>query len=360
MRIRGCFALTCWLLAGCILPAAVLDAAQAEQIRDLAAQADALMRLGVAEKGASSAFEEASAMLTQAEELMAGADLSPASREALNLEIEAVRDDLADLVDIYEERFYGVFPLARLTLPTLLDEEGLVVTEQLVNSPDAAAVIMATRKVAELLDEYHHPYVLFRSSPANRRLENLAAEELLRDGRSTPCTRKTLVTALSRDQLAAFDRGELGPEIIGRLASSIDAVNLLVLTIGQSVDLENTQVRRIHGQYFQPGEVIQGTPVDAPAFVMVETFDFIGSARDRRDQYWPIVMTNLTLLVVALISWCLCSFSIREGNRRTSCPFCLQPSVWPCCSPSRREPAHQCRTTSPSVPFRWRRWWASP
>jgi hypothetical protein len=212
-----------------------------------------------------------------------------------------VRDDLADLVDIYEERFYGVFPLARLTLPTLLDEEGLVVTEQLVNSPDAAAVIMATRKVAELLDEYHHPYVLFRSSPANRRLENLAAEELLRDGRSTPCTRKTLVTALSRDQLAAFDRGELGPEIIGRLASSIDAVNLLVLTIGQSVDLENTQVRRIHGQYFQPGEVIQGTPVDASAFVMVETFDFIGSARDRRDQYWPIVMTNLILFVVALV-----------------------------------------------------------
>jgi len=301
MRIRECFALTCWLLAGCILPAAVLDAAQAEEIRDLAAQADALMRLGVAEKGASSAFEDASAMLTQAEELLSGADLSPASREALNLEIEAVRDDLEDLVEVYEERFYGVFPLARLTLPTLLAEEGLVVTEQLINSPDVAAVIMATRKVAELLDEYHHPYVLFRSSPANRRLENIAAEELLRDGRSTPFTRKTLVTALSQDQLAAFDRGELGPEITGRLASSIGAVNLLVLTIDQSVDLESAQVRTIHGQYFQPGEVIQGTPVDAPPFVMVETFDFIGSARDRRDQYWPIVTTQLILFVVALV-----------------------------------------------------------
>ena len=113
MRIRECFALTCWLLAGWILPAAVLDAAQAGEIRDLAARADALMRLGVAEKGASRAFDEASAMLMQAEELLAGAELSPASQDAPNLEIEAVGDDLADLVDVYEERFYGVFPLAR-------------------------------------------------------------------------------------------------------------------------------------------------------------------------------------------------------------------------------------------------------
>ena len=93
MRIREFSVLSCWLLAGWLLPAAVLDA-QAEEIRDLAARADALMRLGVAEKGASRAFDEASAMLMQAEELTAGADLSPASREALNLEIEAVRDDL--------------------------------------------------------------------------------------------------------------------------------------------------------------------------------------------------------------------------------------------------------------------------
>jgi hypothetical protein len=74
MRIRECSALACWLLAGWILPAAVLEAAQAEEIHDLAARADALMRLGVAERGASRAFDEASAMLMQAEELMAGAD----------------------------------------------------------------------------------------------------------------------------------------------------------------------------------------------------------------------------------------------------------------------------------------------
>ena len=119
MRIRECSVLACWLLAGWILPAAVLDAAQAEEIRDLAAGAEALMRIGGAEKGASRAFDEASAMLIQAEELLAGADLSPASQKTLNLEIEAVRDDLEDLMDFYEERFYGVFPLARLTLPTL-------------------------------------------------------------------------------------------------------------------------------------------------------------------------------------------------------------------------------------------------
>ena len=184
------------LLSLLLLPAA-LAATEVSELRDLAGQADALMRLGVAEKGASRSFEEATILLNEAEMRLAEADLPGDAEVALKAEIGAVREDLEILVELYEERFFGVFPLARLTVPSLLIDEGLVITEQVFHPPDVAAVMVATRKVADLLEDYQHPNVVFRSSPPNRRLENIASEQLLRDGRSTPYNRKTLISALS-------------------------------------------------------------------------------------------------------------------------------------------------------------------
>ncbi len=301
MRIDKLRRIVCILLCSCPLLAGAVLAAEASEVRDLAARADALMRLGVAEKGASRSFEEAETLLGEAERRSAEADLPSAADDELTLEIAAIREDLEDLVGLYEDRFFGVFPLARLTVPSLLADEGLVITEQVFHAPDEAAVMAATRKVADLLDEYHHPYVVFRSSPPNRHLENVASEELLRDGRSTPYTRKTLVTALGSEDLAAFDRGDLEPQLIDRLATALDAVSLLVLTIGQSVENEDVHVRTLHGDYFQSGLAIQGSPTDAALIVRVQTFDVVGSARDRRDQYRPILLAQLALFVSALV-----------------------------------------------------------
>ena len=300
MKIDSLWLIVCISLCSFPLFAAAVLASEASEVSDLAARADALMRLGVAEKGASRSFEEAEVLLGEAERQLAESNLPSSAEAELNLEIAAVQEDLEDLVELYEDRFFGVFPLARLTIPSLLADEGLVITEQVFHAPDEAAVMAATRKVADLLDEYHHPYVVFRSSPPNRQLENVASEELLRDGRSTPYTRKTLVAALDSEDLAAFDRGELEPQIIDRLATAVDAVSLLVLTIGRSVELEDAHVQTIHGGYFQPGAVIQGSPVDAPLMVRIESFTVVGSARDRRDQYRTILMVQLALFVLAL------------------------------------------------------------
>ena len=67
------------------------------------------------------------------------------------------------------------------------------------------------------------------------------------------------------------------------------------------MELDDAQVLTIHGDFFQPGTVIQGSPVDAPLFLRVESFDVVGSARDRRDQYRPIILAQLTLFALALI-----------------------------------------------------------
>ena len=147
------------------------------EIRDLVTRADALARLGVVEMGASRCFGEAAALLDTARDRLAETDLSPADAAQLTLEIEAVEQDLELLTELYDDRFYGVYPLARLVVPSLLANEGLVTTEQLFNDPDVAAVVIATRKVFDQLDTYNHPHIVFRSSPTDRRLEVVAFDE---------------------------------------------------------------------------------------------------------------------------------------------------------------------------------------
>lgn len=293
--------LTVFALMGCLLFAAPGSAGESSQVRDLVARADTLMLLGVVDKGATRSFADAKVLLDDAEHRLAGAGLSQPAKAELTLEIESVRQDLDLLLELYDERFYGVFPLARLTVPTLMADEGFVVTEQVFHAPDVAAVIAATRRLADLLDDYDHPHIVFRSSPPARRLELVASEELVRDGRSTPHNRRELLAALTAEELAMFDRGELEPELIDRLATALDTVSLLVLTIGHPVDLVDAHARPIHGDYFQPGGVIQGSTVDATLSVRVESFDFMGSSRDRREQHRPILMTQVLLFAMALL-----------------------------------------------------------
>lgn len=289
------------MLLTCLLLAAPGQASESSQLHELALRADGLMRLGVIEKGASRAFEKAAEVVEEMEARLAKADLAPEERKALELEIEALRSDLNELTQLYEERFFGAFPLARLTVQTLWADEGFVISEQMYHAPDVAAVVSATKKVVNLLDEYHHPQVVVRSSPTDRTLEVVLAEELLRDGRSTPHNRRRIGAALGADGLKMFDRGELTPEFIDELAKALDTVSLLVLTIGRGSELNDAQTRSIHGDYYQPGDVIQGSPVDAALFLRVESFDFLGTSRDRRKQFRPIIATQLLLLAAALL-----------------------------------------------------------
>ena len=90
MRIDRFCRIVCISLSSFPLFAAAVLASGASEVRDLAARADTLMRLGVAEMGASRSFEEAEALLGEAERRLTEADL-PASTEAeMALEIAAV------------------------------------------------------------------------------------------------------------------------------------------------------------------------------------------------------------------------------------------------------------------------------
>lgn len=177
-------------------------------------------------------------------------DLPPAEIRSLLLEIKAVQKDIGILTELYEERFYGVFPLVRLISSTRLEDEGYAFTEQLDHPPDVASVELATRKFLNQIDKYRHPHIAITSLPADRRLENVVSEVLLRDGRSTPLSRRTLVTALSEEDLNAFDRGEIDSQLVDRINTALDTVNLIVLTIGQPAVIDTADIRTVQGDYY--------------------------------------------------------------------------------------------------------------
>ncbi len=288
----------------CVLataPAAVsLAASDATEIRQLLEKSEILLRLGLVEKGDARSFEEADRLLVRAEGQLTEADLTPEDRDQLAFEVEAVREDLGLLTELYQERFYGVFPLARLTIPTLFADEGFIVTEQLFHPPDEAAVEAATRAFLTQLDNGQHPHAIVRSKPVDKALENQVTEMLLRDGRTTVRTRREFLAALSPQDFEDFEKGKPSPQLVGRVQKAVDAVNLMVLTVGEPVELDDATVRSLRGDLFVPGKVFRGSQTEVSPPIHSQNFRHFGFARDRRAQFWPIIVTQLVLLVLAM------------------------------------------------------------
>lgn len=291
--------LTAIILLFLILPTTLSGASR--DVDEILVQAEVLIKLGVVELGAGRSFEEAGELLSQSREMLGSSALSASERIEYERQIQAVEDDLDIVMELYEERFYGVFPLSRLAVPSVLDDEGLSITEQLFHPPEIAATLKVTQKASKQLVEYNHPHVVIRSFPPNRTLENVAAEVLMRSKTSTVHTRRQLVAVLDDSSLRAYDEGHLEADLILRLSEHLNATNLMVLSLSGSSNLTNGAVVSIKGELFTPGETVQGSPIDASPVIRLETFSFAGYARDRRAQFWPILFAEFGLLLISLI-----------------------------------------------------------
>lgn len=264
-------------------------------------RAELLLRLGVVEKGAGQSFEDASDLLEAVREQLSATDLTGEERQELKREFAAVEENLDLLIELYDGRFFGVFPLVRLTVPFLFANEGFAVTEQLFHTPDEAAVRSTTRALFTQIDSFFHPHIVIRSATKDRRVEILAFEDLLRDGRTTPHTRREIIEALSEDELVSFDSGEFDPRVIDELRKAFDATNLMVLTFGTPTQYDDVLAVPLRADYAVPGETVQGSLVDASFEIITESAGYHGFARDRRGLARPIIAIQLLLLVIAAV-----------------------------------------------------------
>jgi hypothetical protein len=282
------------LVAGADLMADSSDA------KELILRAELLLKIGARDHGAGRALEKSEALLLEAKSALAQDDITPSERIELERQYEAVSEDLEIVTELNDERFFGAFPLVRLTIPDLTGDEGLILTEQLFHAPDVAATMRAAAGTNKSLGAYHNPQVVWISKPPDRRLENLAAE-VLRGGHAWSHSRRSLVAALNAQQLEMIDSGAVTPELIDHLRQEFGAVSLTVLTIKRLVAIEDGAAVSISGDVYTPGEVVQGSPLEATLSLRVESFSNVGYAFDRRSQFLPALMTELLLLLFALV-----------------------------------------------------------
>ena len=274
---------------------------ESDEISGLLDRAETHIKIGVVDMGAGRSFEEAMRLVNTAGELQTKLDPSQAKTRTLALEIERIRKEIQIFSELYEERFYGVFPLARLVSQNLSEDEGFAFTEQLYHPPDVAAVNFAMHGLLNQIGKHNHPYVVITSRPSDRQLENVVLEALLRNGKSTPISSRMLSRGLSQDDLDAFNRGEIDSPLIDRILSALNLVDMIMITVDKPAEPEDVTVRRVRGDYYIRGEVVQGSTVDASPIILGESFEYYGYARDRRNQRGLIVGTGLLLLLLAMV-----------------------------------------------------------
>jgi len=266
------------------------SAVEGSDLRRLLNQAEGMLWLGLVEKGNPRAFEEALHLVEQARKHLEASELSPPEQALWAECIDAVRDDAAFYIEYSPRRFYGAYPLARVISPVLMAAANDGVTEQLVENPAHFAVRKASQAIDEHMIRFQHPHVTLRSEPADRALESIAIEVLAEAPRPYPHSRRELLDTLTPDELAAYDRGEVSPEIADRLMSAFGAKSLLVVSIVQSIELADANLVLLDGKFFTPDAA---EPTDS--------FAIRGFGRDRRDQLWPMIWTHGVLLLMAMI-----------------------------------------------------------
>ena len=262
------------------------DTQPAEALR----RAQVLYWVGVEQQGLLESFDRALEELDRAEAALATANLEPAERRGLNLQVRTLREELDNQYARVRPSFYGVFPLARLIVPTLLMDARLAGAYELVDPPARVAVGMAAKESLIDILRFQHPHVVVNSRPPNRELEAEAIAVFALGTRPWVHSRTEVLALLTEAQLELFDRGTITAEIKDRLLSSFDATQLLVLDILEEAVLAGDHLYVLQGRFYARDSL--GT---------VDSFARRGIARDRRDQLVPLLLTNAGLLLLSIV-----------------------------------------------------------
>ena len=293
-------------LSGAVLANNSPDTDADVSIRATLNEAQARLLLGVSNKGAGLSLEEGLELALEAQQKAQQLALSSAESAqhatALQAEADALVAELETLVALYEDRFFGVYPLARLLVPTLLGGEGLKVTEQLFHPPDLAAVELAGRGLAAKLEPFYHPKIVLLSSPRDPELESVAFDVLLRAGHGFPENRSSLLRTLAADQLIRLDRGERDEALIAEVMQALDTEVLAVVDLGRASPEGDDLVKYVmSGGVYMRGEAVQGSVVDASPVVRLVTIAGAGTVLDRRHMLGWIIAVELGLLCLCML-----------------------------------------------------------
>ena len=265
-----------------------------ESIRNHVKHASTYFYFGMAEKGNMEALRNGLMYLDKAEKLLKSESFSQETADELNREINALRVDFKNQGEVHFDTLYGVFPLIRLLVPSLFADALSTGTFELADDPAVMAATSAGTDLCEkvILKWRGSPQlnVVFNSVPKDKALENELLYIFNLSAKFFVHNFHEVVSALSPGQIEKFQADQITPEIKKRLCKIFKISDILVVSVRLLDVVKNDHFYIVEGKVYNVNK-------DEPTHF----FSNMGFSRGRSAQLWSIILSNIILLIFALI-----------------------------------------------------------
>lgn len=339
-RYRLSVALFVWL--GCV--ACAVGAAESAgnktertvEVEEQLKHAETYYWFGMAELGNLQAFYKGYAHLWKAEQLVEDGPFSLAEKEQYRKRIYGLRTDLKQQVEIAHDTLYGLFPLTRFLRPSIFADSTTLDTFEVIDDPRVMATTFAARKLSlEVIKQWtgrHHLDCVFNSVPRTPDLENEALYLFNTSPKFFVHNYREVVDALDDAQEERFFANDVGRDIQIALLEKWKIRDLLIVTVHEVDIVDDDYFYVVEGKIVtideDPINVVWRKAFGSNLVKSRPTHNFMvmGFSRDRNDQFWPIIIINAVLLLVAvLIFWLLTRSQLRAGAMAQRASLVLVP-----------------------------------
>lgn len=278
--------------------------------------ADTYYWLGIGDNGDMDAFAKAFAFLDKAEQEIKQRSLSESESKKAQLKIKSLRNDLKYQQDMAHDTLFGVFPLNRLLSSSIFTDAEAFGTFEFIDDPDVIAVCNGAEKVVETLNrtlKYSPQYgVLINSIPPNKALENEVRYIFNLDSRFFVHTFQEIASALSVDEIKAFENNEIDSDLITHLSTEMNNQYLAMITINQIDIIDDIYFFIVEADTYWDNE---GTPT----FTMAE----MSFSRDRREAFIPSWIVNFATFFLTLLAFAL--YTMHNSGPRKKIAYIIMP-----------------------------------
>jgi tetratricopeptide (TPR) repeat protein len=262
---------------------------------------------GMEEKGNLAAFRDGQSHLEAAERLLASASLPPDQVQSYESQIQALRSDIMNQVDLSHDTFYANFPLVRFLTSTLFTDPLAAGHYEIIDDPAAmAATSAATVLVEKIIARWGmQPQlnVVFLSEPRRPDLENEVAYVFNTSEKFWVQNAHAVATILTAEQSAALYAGNITPEIVSALCSGFETDQILFVNIIEEDVVKGDHFYVLESRLHAPGNT-------APTKSLLK----MGFSRYRGGHFNSIILTNLALVLVSSLVYLLLTIISSRGT----------------------------------------------
>ena len=266
-------------------------------VRELIHHADTYLWLGMNEDGDMKDYSRGLELLAAAEELIDD-DIPLADREGLSSEIEALRNDFIEQADMTHDTLGGVFPVSRLLGPPVLLDAGTNGSYEIIDDAYIIAHCSAVETGLPMVNSVgtiksQAGAVVF-SDNRDVALENEAAYILNQSPSFYLHTKRELLELFSENDIERMRTGNLSASEWSEMISTLGDSHLIVLSFKQTDQVDDVY---FYSAFFKIYEASSGT--------LTKQYSTMGFARDRTPSFIYICITDLILILAAVLLFIL-------------------------------------------------------